>query len=115
MKTEQSSKSSFEEAIARGETIVSGTLKFSTDYVSTFLLYQATLEWINSDKNLISASIRGGGSAQKALDFKYDMKNVKGIKAEAALHKIFVPFFKEKLGGDYIKGWDYSSDTILIK
>lgn len=107
-------KKSFEEAT--NENLQSGCLKFSSDYVSKAQLYAAATDWVQSDERVKLASIRGGGGGSHALDFRYDVSGLdKDMQKGASLEKIFKKFFKEKLGDDYIKGWDYSIPTVMIK
>lgn len=94
--------------------ILVGNLKFSSDYVSYFELFRAVSKWIEADKNVLSATVRGGGG-QVALDFKYDLSKVSKKEADSSLHTIIKPAFKELLGDDYLVGWDYSTSGIVVK
>ncbi len=108
------SKNDFKDC--RVEDLESGSLKFSTDYVSTQLLFEAAEKWITEDPNVQSLSIRIGGAGQLALDFRYDTSNEPdNRKRGATLNKIFKPFFTEYFGDDYMVGWDYSSPTTIVK
>lgn len=101
---------------ANNEDIYSGCVKFSSDFVSRFQLYQAAQEWANSDDRVKALAIRGGGNSSHALDFRYDVSGMgDDVKKGKILEKVFKPFFTEKLGSDYMKGWDFSYPTTLIK
>jgi hypothetical protein len=105
---------SYEEA--KQANIDSGSLKFSTDYVSTKQLYDTVCEWVNSDERVHLASIRIGGSGQHAVDFRYNIKGLPEDSIRGNLKdKVFRPFFERSLGGDYLVGWDHSTPTIIVK
>ncbi len=104
----------FEEA--KDSTMQSGSLKFDLDYVSTKQVYEAAQKWAESDSNLLLVSVRGGGSNQAAVDFRYLAPELaEGLSGGTLLHSKFKPFFEKVLGGDYIKGWDYANPTYIIK
>lgn len=100
---------------ARKDTLFSGCLKFSTEFISTFDLYKAALAWAESDKRVKALSIRGGGSNQNALDFRFDMEGAteKELRGET-LRKVFFPFFEEYFEEGCIEGWDYSNGTVTV-
>jgi hypothetical protein len=101
---------------AKDENLQSGVLKFSVDYVSTNELYKAVSKWVESDKRVLAASIRGGGSNQHAVDFRYDTSELSEDRKDGnVLYTVFKPFFKEYFGEDYLLGWDYASPTIIVK
>jgi hypothetical protein len=100
---------------ATESSLISGNLKFSTDYVSRFQIYQALKKWIEADKAVLSAAIRSGGSSSIAVDFMYRMKDGSEEKSSQILHKVIRPFFKEALGCDAMNGWDYANSVIVIK
>lgn len=101
---------------AKVEDLESGSLKFSSDYVSRKQLFEAVSKWAESDVRVLRASIRPGGNSQYALDFSYDTADVpESDKRGATLHKIFKPTFEKLLGGDYMVGWDYGSATYIVK
>lgn len=105
---------SFEDATQ--DELLSGCIKFSTDYVSKAQLYAAAVEWAESDERVKALGIRGGGGGTHALDFRYDASGLdEKTQKGGSLEKIFKKFFSEKLGGDYLKGWDYSIPTVIIK
>lgn len=104
----------FESAMRRD--FESGSLKFSSDYVSKAHLFEASSKWAKEDQRLIRASIRPGGNDQHALDFLYNTENLpESSKKGSTLHKIFKPAFEKLLGGDYMVGWDYGSPTYVVK
>jgi hypothetical protein len=106
--------SSFEEA--KNPDLESGALKFSTDYVSKSKLFEVVSQWVQDDPNVLNASIRSGGGSQIAMDFRYDSSGApEEEKGGNILRKKLVPYFEEKLGGDFIVGWDYADNTIVIK
>jgi hypothetical protein len=106
---------SFEEAKAQSKGFYSGCFKFTTDYVSAYQLYQVAQEWLKTDKNVLQASIRSGATRQIALDFRYDARELSLEEHKSLFHKNFIPYFKEKLGGDFMPGYDFSADTIVIQ
>ena len=98
------------------ETLLSGALKFSTDYVSKQQVYEVINQWVKDDSHVLLAVIRTGGDDQIAVDFRYDGSEMKG---EGDLGSQMIRYFKEyfipKLGQKAIKGWDFSSDSVVIK
>lgn len=107
-------KEDFEKSIH--QDIESGTLKFSRNFVSTFQLFTAAKKWVETDDRVLSAAIRPGGSNQNALDFRYNTEGLQDSKKKgSSLHEIFKPFFEQELGDDYLIGWDFGSETVIIK
>lgn len=101
---------------AKQEDLNSGSLKFSVDFVSNFKLFEVATDWLKTDERVKALAIRSGGGNQIALDFRYDTSGLpRGQRRGNTLDKLFKPYFKEKLGGDYMIGWDYGSPTIVIK
>ena len=98
------------------ETLLSGSLKFSTDYVSKQQVYEAISQWVKDDSHVLLAVIRTGGDEQIAVDFRYDGSDMQG---ERGLGSKMISFFKEyflpKLGDKSVVGWDFSSDAIVVK
>lgn len=101
---------------ARHENVQSGAFKFSTEYVSYFELFKAAQAWAEDDDNVISLRLRPGGQHQISLDFAYDTTSLpeedKMGKFEEAIVR---PYFKERLGGDFLKYRDYGSTTYIVK
>ena len=100
---------------SKNDSLLSGSLRFSTQYVSYFQLYKAVTEWIKEDKNVVAAAIRGGGHGLMVLDFRYDLSEMSMDEQKAILHTVLKPVFKEKLGGDFMPSWDYSTSTNIVK
>jgi hypothetical protein len=111
----QDSFAKFEEA--RGEDVHAGAIKFSTDYVSKLTLFEAVTKWIEEDKNVLKAVIRGGGGDQIALDFIYDASSIKedSKKGGRLLDAVLKPVFERLLGADYMRGWDFSGHAVVVK
>lgn len=95
--------------------IDSGCVKFSSDYVSWFDLFKAVKKWTKEDPNVIYAAIRGGGTMQIAVDFRYDQATLPKDKRDSKFaHKVLKPFFEKELGGDFIDGWDHGSAVTVV-
>ena len=98
------------------DALISGALKFSTDYTSKQQIYEAVLEWVKTDTHILAAAIRGGGDEQIAVDFRYDASHLgleKGLGSK--LISLAKEFFIPKLGERSLIGWDFSSGAIVVK
>lgn len=94
----------------------SGALKFETDFVSKFEIYNAVAKWAKEDERLLHATIRHGGDGQIAVDFLYQTEGLpKEKRGGKSLNTLFKPYFQNALGGDYLTGWDYSDNAIRVK
>lgn len=106
-------KEQYEKALQ--PTLVSGCFKFSLDYVSKLQVFEAVQKWCEKDKNVLSASLRAGGSDSVAVDFRYQISGDAEEKSSQLLHKVIKPFFITALGDDYFAGWDYANSTLIVK
>jgi hypothetical protein len=95
------------------QNILSGAIKFSTDYVSKQQIYEAVVKWSEEDSNVKYVALRLGGTDQFAMDFRYELQD--GEIKTTEMRKQIVEYFENNLQSGVVVGWDLSSPTIVIK
>ena len=107
-------KEAFETSIKNGE--ISGMLIFSSQFISQFDVYKAIVEWSSEDKGVIYLALRFDQDNSHIVDFRYDEKQATlNIKPKSFIHDYLKPYFKEKLGDDYLKAWSVDRTAIIVK
>lgn len=96
---------------ATREDLHSGSLKFTTSYISKMQLYEAVKTWVNEDPKVISAVVRDSGE-HHAVDFIYDRTD---LKYKSLLHDYFKPYFKSLLGDDFLLAWSLATPVTVVK
>ena len=108
----EKTKKQFEDSRAQ---IISGCIKFSSEYVSYFDLFKACKKWTETDTNVLTLVIRNGGQNQVAIDFRYDVSKMSEAEKKGTAHTIFKPTLEKLLGEGTIVGWDYANDAYIVK
>ncbi len=95
--------------------LITGTFKFSTEFISIFDLYSASKKLVEDDR-FEMLSIRASGQNLLAMDIRFNPKDLKPENAyHIFTHDIFKPFFEKELGGDYITWWELHDSAYVIK
>lgn len=95
--------------------LITGTFKFSTEFISTFDLYKAA-EKFAKDERVEMLSIRASGQNNLALDIRF---NPGELELDSGYHvftyEIFKPFFEKELGGDYSTWWELHDTAYVVR
>ena len=106
-------KDSFQES---KRFLITGTFKFSTEFISIFDLYSASEKFVKENKELEALSLRPSGQNLLAMDIRYNPKNYKPEEAyHIFTHEIFKSFFEKELGGDYVIWWELHDTAYVVK
>lgn len=96
--------------------LITGTFKFSTEFVSIFDLYSAAEKFSEENREVEMLSIRSSGQNMLAVDIRFNPKDYPKESAyHTFTHEIFKPFFEEELGGDYVDWWELHDTAYIIK
>lgn len=107
------SKDSFKES---KRFLITGTFKFSTEFISTFDLYSAAEKFVQGNKEVEMLSLRPSGQNLLAIDIRYDPIKYDPENAyHIFTHEIVKPFFEKELGGDYVTWWELHDTAYVVK
>lgn len=107
------SKDSFKES---KRFLITGTFKFSTEFISTFDLYSAAEKFVKENEEIEILSLRPSGQNLLAMDIRYNPKKYKPEEAyHIFTHEVFKPFFEKELDGDYVTWWELHDTAYVVK
>lgn len=95
--------------------VISGSLKFTTQYCSQYDVYVAALNWVKSTNAVIYAAVGSGGEDLISIDFRYDESISAQKPPKSFMYDLAKPFFEKELGGDYMKAWSVDRMATVIK
>lgn len=93
----------------------SGTIKFSTDYISKIQLVEACKKIADKNSAFIQLKVRTGGGSDIAVDLLFDSALLPEQELRGAGVNYLREIFTQYLGGDYLKSYDLGNMTVVVK